>query len=75
MRSVLGVALLIVGLLMLLVILLQPGSSGGLAGFITGGSENTGKAKARGMDALLHRSTIVFAVIFAVILILFNFWG
>lgn len=48
--------------------MLQPGRSSGLAGAISGGAEQLlGKQKARGLDAVLHRSTIVLAVLFFVL--------
>lgn len=64
-------------LALITVVLLQSGKSAGLSGAISGGAEQLfGKQKARGMDLVLQRITIVLAVLFFVITILlayFNF--
>nr|WP_206110375.1 preprotein translocase subunit SecG [Paenibacillus aquistagni] len=50
------------------VVLLQKGKSAGLSGAISGGAEHLfGKQKARGMDLVLQRATIVFATCFFVL--------
>jgi len=47
------------------VVLLQSSKSAGLSGAISGGAEQLfGKQKARGMDLILHRATIVLAIVF-----------
>jgi preprotein translocase subunit SecG len=47
------------------VVLLQKGRSAGLSGAISGGAEQIiGKQKARGIDALLSKLTVVLAVLF-----------
>jgi preprotein translocase subunit SecG len=47
---------------------LQSGRSAGLSGAITGGAEQLfGKQKARGLDAVLQRITVVLAVLFFVL--------
>ncbi|WP_062109245.1 preprotein translocase subunit SecG [Bacillus niameyensis] len=47
------------------VVLLQSGKSAGLSGAISGGAEQLfGKQKARGMDLILHRITVVLSVLF-----------
>ncbi|MFA8437354.1 preprotein translocase subunit SecG [Pueribacillus sp. YX66] len=59
------VLLIVVALALIAIILLQQGRSAGLSGAISGGAEQLfGKQKARGIDALLHRLTIVLAVLF-----------
>ena len=59
------VLLIIVALALIVVVLLQSGKSAGLSGAISGGAEQLfGKQKARGMDLVLHRTTIVLAVLF-----------
>lgn len=64
-------------LALITVVLLQSGKSAGLSGAISGGAEQLfGKQKARGMDLVLQRITIVLSVLFFVITILiayFNF--
>ena len=62
------VLLIIVALALIAVVLLQSGKSAGLSGAISGGAEQLfGKQKARGMDLILHRTTIVLAVLFFVL--------
>lgn len=62
--------LVIVSLALIVVVLLQSGKSAGLSGAISGGAEQLfGKQKARGMDLVLHRVTIVLAVLFFILTI------
>ncbi|TDQ36995.1 preprotein translocase subunit SecG [Aureibacillus halotolerans] len=57
--------LILVSIGIIALVLLQPGKSAGLSGAISGGAEQLfGKQKARGMDLILHRLTIVFSVLF-----------
>ncbi|MBC1385144.1 preprotein translocase subunit SecG [Listeria innocua] len=70
MSTVLTVLLIIVSVLLITVIILQPGKSAGLSGAISGGAEQLfGKQKARGLELILHRITIVLSVVFFAILI------
>ncbi|EAG6833820.1 preprotein translocase subunit SecG [Listeria monocytogenes] len=70
MSTVLTVLLIIVSVLLITVIILQPGKSAGLSGAISGGAEQLfGKQKARGLELILHRTTIVLSVVFLAILI------
>ncbi|HAB7813318.1 TPA_asm: preprotein translocase subunit SecG [Listeria monocytogenes] len=70
MSTVLTVLLIIVSVLLIKVIILQPGKSAGLSGAISGGAEQLfGKQKARGLELILHRTTIVLSVVFFAILI------
>ncbi|AJA84098.1 preprotein translocase subunit SecG [Listeria monocytogenes] len=72
MSTVLTVLLIIVSVLLITVIILQPGKSAGLSGAISGGAEQLfGKQKARGLELILHRTTIVLSVVFFAILIVF----
>lgn len=65
MSTFLTVLLIIVSISLIAIILLQQGRSAGLSGAISGGAEQLfGKQKARGLDAVLHRMTIVLAVLF-----------
>ncbi|WP_033827878.1 preprotein translocase subunit SecG [Bacillus andreraoultii] len=77
MHTFLIVLLVIDCLALITVVLLQSGKSAGLSGAISGGAEQLfGKQKARGMDLVLQRITIVLSVLFFVITILiayFNF--
>ncbi|CQR46503.1 preprotein translocase subunit SecG [Paraliobacillus sp. PM-2] len=60
-----AITLLIVDAVALIVlVLLQSGKSAGLSGAISGGAEQLfGKQKARGIDAVLHRATVVTGVL------------
>ncbi|MFJ7951308.1 preprotein translocase subunit SecG [Lysinibacillus sp. NPDC096418] len=70
MHTVVLVSLIVVSLALIVVVLLQSGKSAGLSGAISGGAEQLfGKQKARGMDLILHRVTIVLAVLFFILAI------
>lgn len=59
MSTVLTVLLIIVSVLLITVIILQPGKSAGLSGAISGGAEQLfGKQKARGLE-LIDRKSVV----------------
>ena len=61
----LKILLMIVSIGLITSVLLQSGKSAGLAGSIGGGAEQIfGKQKARGIDALLEKLTVVLAVSF-----------
>ena len=65
MHTLVTVLLIIDTLALIAAVLLQSGKSAGLSGAISGGAEQLfGKQKARGMDLVLHRITIVLAVLF-----------
>lgn len=56
------------------VVLLQKGKSAGLSGAISGGAEHLfGKQKARGMDLVLQRTTIVLATGFFILAMVVGF--
>lgn len=62
--------LVIVSIALIIVVLLQSSKSAGLSGAISGGAEQLfGKQKARGLDLILHRITVVLAVLFFVLTI------
>ena len=68
MHTVITVSLIIVALALIVVVLLQSGKSAGLSGAISGGAEQLfGKQKARGMDLVLHRVTMVLSVLFFIL--------
>ncbi|WP_173915684.1 preprotein translocase subunit SecG [Halobacillus sp. Marseille-Q1614] len=55
-------------IVLIILVLLQSGKSAGLSGAISGGAEQLfGKQKARGIDAVLHKATIVTGVLFFVL--------
>src|SRR5699024_11553466 len=66
-RSV-NILIIISAIVMITLIVLQPGKSQGLSGAISGGAEQLfGKKKARGLELVLHRGTIITAIIFFVL--------
>ncbi|WP_449623089.1 preprotein translocase subunit SecG [Robertmurraya sp. Marseille-Q9965] len=68
--------LVIVSIGLIIVVLLQSGKSAGLSGAISGGAEQLfGKQKARGLDLILHRITIVLAVLFFVLTFVVAYLG
>lgn len=70
MHTVILVSLFIVSLALIVAVLLQSSKSAGLSGAISGGAEQLfGNQKARGMDLVLHRITIVLSVLFFVLAI------
>lgn len=70
MHTFLVVLLVIVSIGLIGVVLLQSGKSAGLSGAISGGAEQLfGKQKARGLDLVLHRITVVLSVLFFVLTI------
>nr|WP_249651085.1 preprotein translocase subunit SecG [Lysinibacillus sp. D4B3_S18] len=65
MHTLLSVLLINVSILMIVMVLMQSSNSSGLSGAISGGAEKLfGKQKARGIEAVLNRITIVLAVLF-----------
>ncbi|OES46200.1 preprotein translocase subunit SecG [Domibacillus iocasae] len=76
MHTVLIVLLVIVAVSLIVVVLLQSGKSAGLSGAISGGAEQLfGKQKARGIDLVLHRLTVVLSVLFFVLTIALSYFG
>lgn len=70
MHALVVTLLVIVSIGLILVVLLQSGKSAGLSGAISGGAESLfGKQKARGIDLVLHRITIVLSVLFIILAI------
>lgn len=67
-QAFVSVLLVVVSILLIAVVLLQSGRSAGLAGAISGGAEQmVGKQKARGLEAVLSRVTVVLGVLFFVL--------
>jgi preprotein translocase subunit SecG len=76
MHTLLIVLLVIVAIALIAVVLLQSGKSAGLSGAISGGAEQLfGKQKARGIDLVLHRLTVVLSVLFFVLTIALSYFG
>ncbi|WP_375337554.1 preprotein translocase subunit SecG [Domibacillus sp. PGB-M46] len=75
-HTVLIVLLVIVAIALIAVVLLQSGKSSGLSGAISGGAEQLfGKQKARGVDLVLHRLTVILSVLFFVLTIALSYFG
>lgn len=68
-RTVLMFVEVIIAVLLIVVVMAQQGKSSGM-GAVSGGGDNVFGGKARGMDALLSKITIVLALVFAV----FSLW-
>ncbi len=66
MMTVLMVLDAIISIALILVILGQEAKSGGMGG-MDGGSDAVFSGKARGMDALLARLTVILGILFAII--------
>lgn len=76
MHAVLVTLLVIVSIGLIAVVLLQSGKSAGLSGAISGGAEQLfGKQKARGLDLVLQRLTIVLVVLFFILTIGIAYFG
>ena len=68
MAGFVNVLLVLDAIIMIILVLLQSGKSAGLSGAISGGAEQLfGKQKARGIDLVLHRSTVVTGVLFFIL--------
>lgn len=75
-HSILITVLVIVSIGLIAVVLLQSGKSAGLSGAISGGAEQLfGKQKARGLDLILHRTTIVLTVLFFLLTIAVSYFA
>ena len=66
MTTVLMVLDAVISIALILVILGQEAKSGGMGG-MDGGSDSVFSGKARGIDALLARLTVILGIMFAVI--------
>lgn len=74
MELFLKILLVLSSLCLIAVVLLQKGKSAGLSGAISGGAEQLfGKQKARGLDLLLVRLTVVFAVLFVLLSVIVSY--
>ncbi|WP_338449359.1 preprotein translocase subunit SecG [Niallia oryzisoli] len=75
-HTILITLLVIVSIALIVVVLLQSGKSAGLSGAISGGAEQLfGKQKARGLDLVLQRMTIVLSVLFFGLAIAVAYFG
>ncbi|WP_440894877.1 preprotein translocase subunit SecG [Amphibacillus sp. Q70] len=68
MQSVAITLLVITSIALIALVVMQSGKSEGLSGAISGGAEQLfGKKKARGIDAVLNRATIIVSVLFFIL--------
>lgn len=69
------IVLLVFAIGLIVAVLLQKGKSAGLSGAITGGAEHLfGKQKARGLDLLLERVTVVLAAGFFILALVVSYF-
>ncbi|SFA96904.1 preprotein translocase subunit SecG [Clostridium frigidicarnis] len=65
-NTFLSVAEVVLALLLIVVVLMQPSKADGLKGFVTGSTETFfSKNKSRTKEALLSKTTVALAVLFA----------
>jgi preprotein translocase subunit SecG len=75
MHAFMVILLVIVSIGLIGVVILQSGKSAGLSGAISGGAETLfGKQKARGIDLILHRITVVLSVLFFILALLVTYF-
>lgn len=75
MEALFKVLLVISSIALIGVVLLQKGKSAGLSGAISGGAEQLfGKQKARGLDLLLVRLTVVISTLFIVFSLIVSYF-
>jgi preprotein translocase subunit SecG len=68
--------LVIDAIALIIVVILQSSKSTGLSGAISGGAEQLfGKQKARGIDLVLNRITVVLAVLFFIFALAVSVFG
>ena len=68
MHTLLITLLVIVSIALIVVVVLQSSKTTGLSGAISGGAETLfGKQKARGIDLVLQRLTVVLSILFFVL--------
>lgn len=65
MLTTVNILLVINAVILITFVLLQSGKSAGLSGAVSGGAEQLfGKQKARGIDLILHRGTVITGTLF-----------
>ena len=60
----------IIAILLIVVVVLQSGKSAGMGGAVSGGADTVFGGKARGIDGLLSKCTVILAVLFGA----FSLW-
>ena len=72
-QTVLAVVMILASIFLTFTILMQSGSRQGMSGTISGGAETFfGSGKAKGMDAMLNKLTLVVAAVFIALAIVLN---
>ena len=72
-QTVLAVVMILASIFLTFTILMQSGSRQGMSGTISGGAQTFfGSGKAKGMDAMLNKLTIVVAAVFIALAIVLN---
>jgi preprotein translocase subunit SecG len=67
MREAMVVFEVLLSIALIACVVLQSGKSAGLSGSISGGAETIFGGKAKGLDALLSKATMVIGILFAVV--------
>ncbi|KAF1679190.1 MULTISPECIES: preprotein translocase subunit SecG [Veillonella] len=67
MRNFLMFAEVVVAILLILVVVLQSSKSAGMGGAVSGAADSVFGGKARGIDGLLSKCTIVLGILFAIL--------
>ena len=57
----------VLSIALIVVVVFQSGKSAGLSGSIAGGAESMFGGKAKGLDAILAKATIIIATLFAIV--------
>lgn len=66
-RNYLMFAEVVVAILLIMVVVLQSSKSAGMGGAVSGAADSVFCGKARGIDGLLSKCTIVLGIIFAIL--------
>ncbi|WP_295268954.1 MULTISPECIES: preprotein translocase subunit SecG [unclassified Veillonella] len=67
MRNFLMFAEVVIAILLIMVVVLQSSKSAGMGGAVSGAADSVFGGKARGIDGLLSKCTIVLGIIFAIL--------
>ncbi|MBR4950013.1 MAG: preprotein translocase subunit SecG [Clostridia bacterium] len=72
-QILIGIATLIVGIILIVVIMMQDSKNSNMSGVVTGNSESFfGSGKGASKEAKLSRFTTIMASVFAVLVVLLN---
>ena len=74
MKTALIVIQFIVSILLIVVVVMQSGKGGGMGGAISGAADSLFGGKARGIDAVLSRMTMVLGAIFACVSLVLGYY-